>query len=213
MTTPRPTLRRDAEANRVRIVAAARELFAERGLSVGLNEVAQRAGVGVGTVYRRYADKMDLVRAALEEPLEGVVALARQADDEARAWDGIELLLTQIADLLVENLGLRDVALGGGKQPFGLEAAHGIVEVMERLFERARAEGDLREGADGSDILVTLWLVTTVAEHSADVRPGLHRRYLRVLLDGLRAAPDRRPLRGALDEEQADLVALRWATH
>jgi len=207
----RPALRRDAQANRARIVAAARELFAERGLNVGLNEVAHHACVGVGTVYRRFADKTELMRAALDDPLQAVLEVAAQADEAQRAWDGVELLLNQITDRLVDNLGLRDVALGGAGVAFGADVAQGIADVMERLFERARAEGDLRDGAVVPDVLMLLWLVTSLAEHAADVRPGLHRRYLQMLLDGMRAAPGRGPLREGLDSEEADLIAMRWA--
>ncbi|MBX9247146.1 helix-turn-helix transcriptional regulator, partial [Actinotalea ferrariae] len=121
-----PRLRRDAAANRERIVRAARELFASRGLGVGLNEVAHHAGVGVGTVYRRFGDKQTLVDAALEEPLERMRTVAAEAERAERAWDGLMLLLGEGAALLAANLGLRDVALTpGGASGAGGEGADG----------------------------------------------------------------------------------------
>ncbi|WP_246380387.1 TetR/AcrR family transcriptional regulator [Nonomuraea soli] len=214
---PRPdtakpgALRRDAERNRERVVRAARELFAERGLSAGFNEVAHRAGVGVGTVYRRFADKDELIRAALEEPLHELIEVAQRAVEASRAWDGLELLLDSITQLLVDNLGLRDVALGGGAWDLGVDEVERVAEVMAALLERAAVEGDLREGVQGDDVVMVLWLVTDLAQHSGQVRPGLHRRYLQVLLDGLRSGPGRAPLVEGFTEEQAQSICRRWA--
>src|SRR3954469_11149519 len=75
--TDRP-LRADAERNRERILAAAREAFAEDGLGVGLHEIAKRAGVGVGTVYRRFPEKEQLIAALFEDRIDDVVAIARR---------------------------------------------------------------------------------------------------------------------------------------
>ncbi|NUP03921.1 MAG: TetR/AcrR family transcriptional regulator [Nonomuraea sp.] len=208
---PRGALRRDAERNRDRIVRAAQELFAERGLTVGFNEVAHHAGVGVGTVYRRFADKEELIHAALAEPLGELAEVAQRAGDAERAWDGLELLLGSITELLVDNLGLRDVALGGGGWQLGRSAAERVAEVMTHLLDRARAEGDLRDGVVGDDVTMILWLVTDLAQHSVQVRPGLYRRYLQVMLDGLRAWPGRTPLVERPTEEQALTICRRWA--
>ncbi|MFI6478589.1 TetR/AcrR family transcriptional regulator [Nonomuraea sp. NPDC050663] len=210
-TAKRGALRRDAERNRERVVRAARELFAERGLSAGFNEVAHRAGVGVGTVYRRFADKDELIRAALEEPLHELIEVAQRAVEASRAWDGLELLLESITQLLVDNFGLRDVALGGGAWDLGVDEVERVAEVMAALLERAGVEGDLREGVQGDDVVMVLWLVTDLAQHSAQVRPGLHRRYLQVLLDGLRSGPGRAPLVEGFTGEQAQSICRRWA--
>ena len=76
-------LRADAERNRLRIIEAARDLFAERGLEVSMDEVAERAGVGVGTVYRRFANRDDLITAIFAEHLKEVtihLSLTHEAD-------------------------------------------------------------------------------------------------------------------------------------
>ncbi len=205
-------LRRDAERNRERVLLAARQLFAVRGLGVGFNEIAHHAGVGVGTVYRRFADKDELVRAALDEPIRALVVVAEQAEGAPHAWDGLELLLGQITELLVDNLGLRDIALGGSAwESLGPEAAARIAEAVEVLMARATAEGSLRGGVDSGDIMMLLWLVTDLAEHAAVVRPGLHRRYLRVLLDGLRAAPGRTALGPGAAAQDVEAISRLWA--
>ena len=211
MSETQGTLRRDAERSRERVVQAARELFAERGLGVGFNEVAHRAGVGVGTVYRRFADKDELVRAALAEPMAEMLEVTRRATEAEHAWDGLELLVERISRLLVENLGLRDAALGGGAWELGRRLAEDVSRVLCELLDRARTEGELRPGVEAEDVLLVLWLVTDLAEHAADVHPTLYRRYLQVLLDGLRTGPGRAPLPAAATREQVELVSRAWA--
>lgn len=207
---PRAPLRRDAERNRARIVDAARELFAEHGLGIGFNEVAHRAGVGVGTVYRRFGSLDELIEAALERPLQQVLAVAAEAAAAPRAWDGLVLLVTRVTELLVDNMGVRDAALGG-TDALRPDIAEGIAELTHDLFERARAEGDLREGASGTDVAVLLWMVTELAKHAADVRPDAYRRYVTAFLDGLRAGPDRAPLPSPLDDDDLVAISHRWA--
>ncbi|MBT0994498.1 TetR/AcrR family transcriptional regulator [Cellulomonas sp. DKR-3] len=207
---PRSPLRRDAERNRARIVAAARELFAEHGLGVGFNEVAHRAGVGVGTVYRRFADRDELIEAALEQPLREVLAVAEEAAAATRAWDGLVLLVTRVTELLVDNMGVRDAALGG-TDALRPDIAEGIADLTHDLFERARAEGDLREGATGNDVGILLWMVTELAKHAADVRPDAYRRYTAAFLDGLRAGPGRAALPGPLEHDDVVAISHRWA--
>lgn len=208
---PARVVRRDARRSRELIVAAARELFAQRGLGVGFNEVAHHAGVGVGTVYRRFADKESLVREALAAPLAEIVAVAEEASQAERAWDGLVMLLDRGADLLAANLGLRDVALAPERRVEVLsDGVDALAAVGERLQERALAEGDLRAGVTGEDVLLLLWMVSEVAENSSDVRPDAYRRYLRIVLDGIRSGPGRGDLGDPVTPEQALEIGRRW---
>src|SRR3954470_3515659 len=93
------TLRRDAERNRRRILEAARRGFAERGLGITLDEIARLAGVGVGTVYRRFPNKELLIDALFEERIGEVVALARAAAGDEDAWRGLSRFLEGAVDL------------------------------------------------------------------------------------------------------------------
>src|SRR6266851_723708 len=92
----RPTLRRDAELNRRRIIAAAREVFRERGLAATLDDVARHAGVGVGTVYRRFANKEELVDALFDDMIDTVAALAQEAVADPDAWRGLTTSLEKV---------------------------------------------------------------------------------------------------------------------
>jgi len=206
---PRTALRRDAERNRERIVAAARELYAERGLGVGFNEVAHRAGVGVGTVYRRFADPRELLEVAMAEPLQQLYEVAREASATPRAWDGLVLLVGRVTDLLVENLGLRDAALGG-YDTLVPQVAGGIAELTRDLFVRAAQQGDLRPGVSGNDVPLLLWMVTELAKHADGIAPEAYRRYTTALLDGLRSTASS-PLPAAPDDDQVLAISRRWA--
>ena len=105
-------LRADAARNRGRILAAAAELFAANGLSVGLHEIAHHAGVGVGTAYRRFPDKRQLIEALFEERLDHLVELAERALAADDPWDGLTDFLEQATELQIQNRGLREIITG-----------------------------------------------------------------------------------------------------
>src|SRR5689334_25016596 len=109
---PRP-LRRDAERNRQRILDAAREVFAARGLEVTLDDIAQHAGVGVGTVYRRFPDKEQLIEAIFEARLQEIVALAADALADEDAWRGLSTFLHGMLERQAADRGLKELILGG----------------------------------------------------------------------------------------------------
>src|SRR4030081_3887646 len=89
MTTVERPLRKDAERNRQRILEAARELFTQQGLGVTLNDIAHHAGCGVGTVYRRFPDKEQLIDALFEERVGELVARAEEALSDRDPWLGL----------------------------------------------------------------------------------------------------------------------------
>src|SRR5918997_2384344 len=109
MTSSARPLRRDAERNRVRIVAAAGELFAERGLAVTLDDIARHAGVGVGTVYRRYPDKELLIDALFEERLKALCEAAGAALAVDDPWDGLVLFFERGGELQARDRGLKEL--------------------------------------------------------------------------------------------------------
>src|SRR5215218_8506447 len=124
MTTPRP-LRADAERNRRRILDAAAELFAAKGLSVGLDEISHHAGVGVATAYRRFPDKRQLIDALFDQRLDRLVELAERGLAADDAWEGLADFIEQATELHIANRGLKELVFGSD---------HGIA-----LPERARA--------------------------------------------------------------------------
>jgi AcrR family transcriptional regulator len=203
---PRP-LRRDAELNRRRIIEAAREVFAARGLAATLDDVAHRAGVGIGTVYRRFPTKEALVEVALEERLGEVVDLAERALTAPTGWEGLTRFLCGITDLHAADRGLRDVALSTRHRS---RVGERMVPPVRRLIERAKAEGTLRGDFDVYDVPLLLLLVSEVAYHSEWFRPDTYVRYRQLLLDGLRAEPSTGDLGAPLTLEDVNAVVGRW---
>jgi AcrR family transcriptional regulator len=181
-------LRADAARNRERILAAAQEVFAQRGLDATLDEVAQNAGLGVGTVYRRFPTKDDLVEALFEQTINRVVELAEEAADMTDSWQGVVSFLERATEMLAENLGLRDIILHGGHGRDRVTLARAkIIPAVTHLVERAQEDGFLRRDFLPTDIPVIELMVSSVALYTSSMAPDLWRRYLGIVLDGLRA--------------------------
>jgi AcrR family transcriptional regulator len=181
-------LRKDAEANRSRLLRAAAELFAERGLQVTLNDIARRAGVGVGTAYRRFANKEEVIDALFEQRLEQVAAIGEHALAEPDPWRGLATYLEQILQLQLKDRGLTGIinhpSLGQHRLT---EAGERIGPVLNRLVDRARQQGSLREDLAGTDIVFLQLALDAIMNATRDVTPQLYRRYLAIFLDGIRA--------------------------
>lgn len=203
-------LRRDAERNRQRILDAARDLLAERGLALTLNDVAHHAGVGVGTVYRHFPDKDVLVDAALAGPLESYAALIEECLAHDDPWLALELMMTRGLAAHVAHRGLRDVALVAGKGAQQRAVAARILPLVDSLLERAHRDGTVRSDVTTADLLAIHFMVTEFADHSAEQRVDVYERYLRMLLEGLRARPDELPLVPPLTLAETEQVAHAW---
>jgi AcrR family transcriptional regulator len=183
---PRP-LRRDAERNRRRILQAAAEVFGERGLQATLDDVARRAGVGVGTVYRRFPSKEVLAEALFADRVDGLAALAERALQHPDPWLGLTSFQEQAAALLAGNRGLRQLLMFSvyGRDRIG-DARTRMQPVVTSLVERAQAAGVLRADLQPTDMPMTMFMVMAVAEYAGHVDPELWRRYLALIQDGLR---------------------------
>ncbi len=181
-------LRADAVRNRERILEAAKAVFAERGLEATLDDVARCAGVGVGTVYRRFPDKEALVEALFEQSVNGMVELAYQAATITDAWDALVWFVEKASQRQAEDLGLRDVVMHGmyGRERI-TQARERIVPAVTQLVERAQRDGRLRPDVVTADIPIIELMVNAVATNTGQVAPELWRRYLRIILDGLSA--------------------------
>lgn len=195
-TRERP-LRADAARNRLRILAAASTVFAERGLDVTLDDIARHAGLGVGTVYRRFPDREALVEALFDERMRATVDAARSALEQPDAWAALVDLLQQICERLAGDRGLHQLMLSS---TYGQDrVAHHreeLVPLLSELVRRAQEAGDLRAAFAAQDIPVLFLMMGAVADFSAEVAPDLWRRYFVVLVDGLRARPDQQEAPG-----------------
>jgi AcrR family transcriptional regulator len=104
-------LRRDAERNRQRILTAAAEVFTQRGLEASLDDIARHAGVGVGTVYRRFRTKEELVEALFTARLDQVEAFAGQALAAPDPWSGLVSFMEHLTEVMAGDLGLRQMLM------------------------------------------------------------------------------------------------------
>jgi AcrR family transcriptional regulator len=204
-------LRSDAARNRERVMQAARELFAERGLDVTMDEIARHAGVGVGTAYRRFENREALVEALFDDRIADYVALAETALADPDPWNGLVAFLETSVAMQAADRGLKDLLLG---QAHTLERMARVREQMlprlEELIGRAHAAGVLRPDVGVLDLPLLSLMLGRVIDLG---EPDLWRRYLPLLLDGLRAgtAPRSELPVPALDREQLDaaLACLR----
>lgn len=182
-------LRRDAERNRRHLLASARELMARDGLGVSYEQIARAAGMGMGTVYRRFPRRDDLVDALFAEHVDTVVRLAEEAAEEEDALAGVTRFLTLQLELEEENRALGELLRAGG------QSSHLVQDGRERitprvtaLVERAVRAGQLPPTTTAGDLVLVHLMVGGVMDASRGLGDALWRRALGTALAGLRCA-------------------------
>lgn len=186
MTTVTST-RSDARRNRARLVAAARDLFAHRGIEVSVEEITQRAGVGMGTLYRHFATKDELIDAVLDDAFGEIVGMAQYAAAAEDAWTGLTGFFERLLELHAQNRGVKDIVAlrqHGGRRAEAMRAR--LRPLLARVVERAHEQGTLRQDFTADDLPLIFWSANRVIELTGEVAPDYWRRYLGFLLDGLR---------------------------
>jgi len=189
MVAPGRPLRADAARNRALILDAARAAFAEGGLDVGVEEIARRAGVGKGTLYRRFPTKEALVRAIFDEILAEFSGVSRQAVERPDAWEAFAGFLGAAARMQASNQGFYDVVSQRmGASALTPEQRRDFIAVAAAPLQRAQAAGCVREDLVPEDIQLMLRMLGAVTRPAMDGSPMHDRwqRYLGLLLDSLR---------------------------
>jgi AcrR family transcriptional regulator len=213
---PSRALRKDAALNRERLLTAARELFAEHGLNVTLNDIAHHAGVGVGTAYRRFANKEEVIDALFEQNLQELAAVAKEALEEPDAWHGLVTYLERSLHMQFGDRGLNqilnDPSLG---QERVNEARDRIAPLMHELVERGKSQGSVRDDFEQTDIIFMQVGLSAIMDSSRAIEADLYRRYLTIFLDGIRT--DRESFTtlptGALTADQTHQAMTRKRPH
>lgn len=194
--SPPRRLRADAARNQQRIVAAARELFAEHGLEITLDDVAERAGVGVGTVYRRFANKKELISEVFEQNMLEFADAADSAHQHVDPWEGLVEFFEYACRHLATNRGFSAVMLElkEDMDRFAVVLER-IKPKVKAIIERAQDAGALAPGIEASDFFALIHMVDGVAEFAAPVNSQVWQRYMAITLNGVRAeGTPRRPL-------------------
>jgi AcrR family transcriptional regulator len=206
-------LRRDAAANRERILDAARKLFADQGLEASMDEVARAAGVGAGTLYRRFPTKEALLDAILGDVLDRYQGFVQEALQDDDAFAGQERLLERTVQHQLEKRVFLDVLAVRLREPQLAEARERIRPLVEQLVARAQAQGKLRADLAAVDMTVLLWELGRVVETIGHCGSDLWRRYLALTLDGLRAEAARPLPHPAPTPAQMDQAMAETAEH
>jgi AcrR family transcriptional regulator len=182
------TLRRDGRRNRDALLAAAREAFAEHGLNASLEGVARAAGVAIGTLYRHFPTRDDLVRAVFADKLRIVVDAGERGLELEDAWEGFLLFLETLCGLQAEDRGFNDLA--SFNRPATGEAAevrNRVNELWGRLLVRAQEHGAVRRDLVLQDMTILVWSHSRIIEATYGVAPRAWRRHLHLMLDAYRA--------------------------
>ena len=173
--------RRDAVRNQARILAAARDALAEHGVNARMDDIAVRAQVGVGTVYRHFPNKEALVGELVRVILDELITAARTAlsrDDGT----GLEEFLWTLGRSFAENQRYAGELMGSTRS----DCADLLRSLMVELLDQARAHGEVDDGLRIGDVLATAWAVRGVVQAAPDAEPDVWQRHLQIQLAGMR---------------------------
>lgn len=186
------SLRADARRNQAQVLDAARRLFIERGIDCPLDDIARRAGVGIGTLYRRFGDREGLVKAVLVDALEQSRASAERAL-EAEPGDGLDGIAYYLRDMLDVGVSAVIPLALDRLDDAGIEAARtASANAMERLVDAAHADGSLSPAVTFGDLGTLLVRLSRPLPGPLPdkLEHELAHRHLELTLAGLRNAPD-----------------------
>jgi AcrR family transcriptional regulator len=177
-------MRADAVRNRAKIVEAAKAAFSERGLETQMEDVARRAEVGVGTLYRHFPTKDALVRALIFDKMQRLSDEAQASlEEEGDAWQAFERVFWRAGNQQIADRALREVVSSQPQEVFQQAAEETLLHSrMGELVSRAHAAGALREGVTADDVPMVMCGLAAVMQSERDWE-----RYLRFMLDGFRA--------------------------
>jgi AcrR family transcriptional regulator len=198
METEAPrVLRADAERNRRRLITAAGEMFCERGIDVGVAEIAERAGVGRGTLFRNFPTKQDLIAAIVVERMRESVARGRAALGAPDPGEALFELIENSAVRSQSDRALFDALTEEWLARPEIRAVHAeMLEILDALLTRAQATGAVRADIGAVDVVMLLKGVCEVLRSFSHVSPALAERQLDLVRSAICTEPARVALRG-----------------
>ncbi|WP_433796394.1 TetR/AcrR family transcriptional regulator [Actinoplanes sp. CA-252034] len=189
MSDADPPLRSDAARNRRLVLRTAYELMAAHGLDVPYEDIARAAGTGMGTVYRRFPKREDLLDALFSEHIDTVIDLAEQSALDDDAWRGLTRFLERQLEIEAQSRGLGQLLRSRNHATALVQRAHErMTPLIARLIARAVRAGQLPAGVTPADFVAVHVMVGSVLDASRDFAPQLWRRALTIALAGLRHA-------------------------
>jgi AcrR family transcriptional regulator len=186
---PPTSLRRDAVRNRQLLLRTAYELMASEGLDVPYEDIARAAGTGMGTMYRRFPHRQDLLNALFSDHIDTVIGLAEQASRYGDAWAGLTWFLERQLEIEAQSRGLGELLRSRNQATALVQRAHErMTPLVTDLVTRAVRAGQLPAGATPADFAAVHVMVGSVMDASRTFAPQLWRRALTIALAGLRSA-------------------------
>jgi AcrR family transcriptional regulator len=181
-------LRADAARNRAAIVEAARAVFAEQGLDAPLDEIAERAGTGNATLYRRFPTRGDLIAAVFADRMAEHLDAVQAALADPDPWNGFASYIHAVTKMQARDRGIADlvtmdVSTAPEIERLRVQAFDGLIQ----LVERARAAGELRADFTTEDVVLLLMANAGLVERASGIAADASARLIHVLLDGFRA--------------------------
>jgi AcrR family transcriptional regulator len=185
LETPTPR-RADARRNRERVLAAAEEVFAESGLKAPVEEVARRAGVGVGTVCRNFPTKQALVEAVVGAMYETLLTQVEEALDDPDPGHAFERFVVGLGDFQVRHRALADQMANEDVFASAASPREKVLRAVSALVARAQAAGAIRADIGPGDVSMLFSGVAHATAIAGELQPMLRERFVRIILDGLR---------------------------
>ena len=178
-------MRADAKRNRELLVAAAKDVFSSQGAGASMEAIAKEAGVGVGTLYRHFPSRLDLVEAVYQTDVEELWDSAQRVVAELEPWPAVEAFFAAFQRYARTKQALMaELQQAFEKNPDMKSRARGLIESsFDLVIDRARAAGAVRDDVTGSDLMQLVSPVCT----NAGIGPDQSARLLGMILDGLRA--------------------------
>jgi AcrR family transcriptional regulator len=203
-------LRSDAERNRRLILETADRMLAQQGAAITLNEIAREAGIGIGTVYRRFPDMQSLFDALFTERFTIYLQFASTASQAAEPGRALTHYLLAAATWRAKDPGLDTILANASlSRPEIAEIRDELGRRIDSLVEEAVTAGAVRDDFASTDVYSVLYMLGAVADRTESLSPGAWRRYAVVLLTGFGLHTDSAELTEAMTDEQ---ILQAWPT-
>ena len=193
--------RKDAARNRELLIAAGREVFARRGIEASLDDVARQAGVGVGTAYRHFANKYELLSAIMTQSIDEFVLAVEATLDIEDPWTALVAFFEAGLAVQTRDRGLREVLLGAHDAETMTGVQDRLMGPIDTLLKRAKRARVVRKDIETSDLGMIITMICSIADLAGDDHAELWRRYLDLCLEGLKPGGDRFSVAALSDDD------------
>ncbi len=180
--------RRDAQRNRERFIAAAQAAFAANGVDASLEQIARDVGLAIGTLYRHFPTRIDLLLAVFEPKVQKFVETAEHALAMDDAWEGFCVFLEALFGMQAGDRGFNDLVSMRFPASERTEAMHDrLYHLLEKILHRAQEHGVVRPDITVADIITLVWANGRIIEATSHTAPQAWRRHLHLMIDAFRA--------------------------